>query len=39
MPYRPLLTTKIPSRAGRYRYFAFTLALVISTFAAMWLLH
>jgi hypothetical protein len=39
MPHRPLLTNTVPSRAAWYRYFAFTLALIIATFATMWLLH
>jgi len=28
-----------PSRAGRYRHVALTLALIVATFAAMWLLR
>jgi hypothetical protein len=39
MSYRPLLTNTVPSRAGRHRYFTVTLALIVATFAAMWLLH
>ena len=39
MPRRPLLTTTVPSRAVRYRNFWLTLALIIATFAAMWLLR
>jgi hypothetical protein len=39
MPHRPLLTNTVPSRAGRYRNFVLTLALIIATFVAMWLLR
>jgi hypothetical protein len=39
MPHRPLLTNTVPSRAGWYRHFALTLALIIATFVAMWLLR
>jgi hypothetical protein len=39
MSYRPLLTSKVPSRAGRYRSFVLALALIVATFVAMWLLR
>ena len=39
MPFRPLPTSSVSSRAGRYRHFVLTLALIVATFAAMWLLR